>query len=407
MNTGMRLKWKSDFDKQVIIENFDKRGWMKTQNPDDWNIFWATKESVRMLFNPVTGHRLGDNQLLNHFPNHYELTTKDLLCKNINRYRRDLEKEGNPMAEKDEAGNYKYLDIIPNTYILPGHYESFVEEFMRNPNTTWIAKPSCKSQGQGIFLVKKLNQLKKWASSSKLPFQSIANRENYVISRYIDNPLLVGGKKFDLRIYVLVTCYRPLKAYLYQQGFGRFCTEKYTSDLAKLDDMVIHITNVAYQKHSEGYNDKHGGKWNINNLRLYLEMTRGKEKTEKCFNEMINTIRVSLKAVQSVITNDKHCFEMYGYDILIDANLKPWLIEVNASPSLTTTTESDKNLKMLLLQDTFNIVVPPDWGTDDTKRGANTCKEKSLGYYNLIIDESIQDNKGKGAKKGAFPHLNK
>jgi tubulin polyglutamylase TTLL1 len=51
---------------------------------------------------------------------------------------------------------------------------------------------------------------------------------------------------------------------------------------------------------------------------------------------------VSLKAVQGVVINDKHCFEMYGFDVLIDANLKPWLIEVNASPSLTTTTEVDR-----------------------------------------------------------------
>lgn len=35
--------------------------------------------------------------------------------------------------------------------------------------------------------------------------------ENYVVSRYIDNPLLIGGKKFDMRLYVVVCSYRPLK----------------------------------------------------------------------------------------------------------------------------------------------------------------------------------------------------
>lgn len=54
--------------------------------------------------------------------------------------------------------------------------------------------------------------------------------------------------------------------------------------------------------------------------------------------------------------NDRHCFECYGYDVLVDADLKPWLLEVNASPSLTTTTESDRILKLSLLRDIYNIV---------------------------------------------------
>jgi Tubulin-tyrosine ligase family. len=85
-------------------------------------------------------------------------------------------------------------------------------------------------------------------------------KEAYVISKYIDNPLLIGGKKFDMRLYVLVTSFRPLKAYMFRQGFCRFCNEKYTSDISEIDNMFIHLTNVAIQKHSEVYNDKHGGK---------------------------------------------------------------------------------------------------------------------------------------------------
>ena len=69
----------------------------------------------------------------------------------------------------------------------------------------------------------------------------------------------------------------------------------------------------------------------------------------------------SLKAVQNVMVNDRHCFEMYGYDIIVDRDLKPWLLEVNASPSLTTTTLADRILKMTLLNDTFDIVLHPDF----------------------------------------------
>jgi tubulin polyglutamylase TTLL1 len=199
----------------------------------------------------------------------------------------------------------------------------------------------------------------------------------------------VGDKKFDLRIYVLVTSYRPLKVWLSSKGFARFCNEKYTNDLSDIDNMMAHLTNVAIQKTSDDYNAEHGSKWSIDNLRFFLEQTRGKAASDKCFDEIKNIIYISLKSVQSVIINDKHCFEMYGYDILIEDNLKPWLIEVNASPSLSTTTESDRILKMDVMKDVFNIVVPPEWTDENNKQhGANTRADFQVGSFSLIIDES-------------------
>jgi tubulin polyglutamylase TTLL1 len=62
---------------------------------------------------------MGEMQLLNHFPNHYELTRKDLMVKNIKRFRKDMEKENNPIADRDESGNLIYMDCVPLTYILP------------------------------------------------------------------------------------------------------------------------------------------------------------------------------------------------------------------------------------------------------------------------------------------------
>lgn len=68
-------------------------------------------QTIRNVFSVDTGYRLSDDQMVNHFPNHYELTRKDLMIKNIKRYRKELEKESSPLAEKDENGKYIYLGI--------------------------------------------------------------------------------------------------------------------------------------------------------------------------------------------------------------------------------------------------------------------------------------------------------
>lgn len=196
--------------------------------------------------------------MINHFPNCYELSRKDLLVKNIKRYRKDLERDGSLLAEKADCSGtasssicskYLHLDFVPTTFILPADYNMFVEEYRKNPLSTWIMKPCGKSQGAGIFLINKLSKLKKWSREARNTFTPQIGKESYVISRYIDNPLLIGGKKFDMRLYVLVTSFRPLKAYQFKLGFCRFCTVKYDTSVTELDNMYVHLTNVSVQKH--------------------------------------------------------------------------------------------------------------------------------------------------------------
>ncbi|OCT86043.1 hypothetical protein XELAEV_18019737mg [Xenopus laevis] len=309
-----KLKWVTDIEKSVLINNFEKRGWVQVTESEDWNFYWMSVQTIRNCFSVENGFRLSDDQLVNHFPNHYELTRKDLMVKNIKRYRKEQEKEGSPLAEKDENGKYLYLDFVPVTFMLPADYNLFVEEFRKNPSSTWIMKPCGKAQGKGIFLINKLSQIKKWSRDSKTSsFVSQSSKEAYVISLYIDNPLLIGGKKFDLRLYVLVTTYRPLKCYI-----------------------------------SCIYNNEYF-------------------------------------VLQPVMNNDKHCFECYGYDIIIDDKLKPWLIEVNASPSLTSSTANDRILKYNLINDTLNIVVP-NGEIPDCKMNKHPPREV-LGHYDLLYDE--------------------
>ena len=81
-------------------------------------------------------------------------------------------------------------------------------------------KPIGKSQGKGIFLFQKIGDIYEWSDNSNQP-------EPYIVQRYIHNPLLIGNKKFDLRIYVLVTSHNPLIIYLYRSGFARFTHYRY------------------------------------------------------------------------------------------------------------------------------------------------------------------------------------
>ncbi|CAG9803751.1 unnamed protein product [Chironomus riparius] len=388
----MKICFCSDMDKSVLLNNFDKRGWMQVTADDDWNFYWAGTQTCRNIFSVDSGYRMHDNQIINHFPNHYELSRKDLLVKNIKRYRKDLERDGSALAEKVNDGGingpkYLYLDFIPVTFVLPADYNMFVEEYRKNTQSTWIMKPTGKSQGAGIFLINKLSKLKRWSREAKTSFHPAIGKESYVISRYIDNPLLIGGKKFDLRLYVLVTSFRPLKAYLFKLGFCRFCTVKYDTSVTELDNMYVHLTNVSVQKHGGEYNNLHGGKWSVQNLKLYLEGTRGKKVTEKLFGGINWLIVHSLKAVQPVMASDRHCFECYGYDIIIDNNLKAWLVEVNASPSLTSTTVNDRILKYKLIDNILNIVLPPD-GIPDVRWNKIPSAE-NLGNFELLIDEEL------------------
>ena len=79
-----------------------------------------------------------------------------------------------------------------------------------------------KCQGKGIFIFKNINDISKWKSATR-----DSGIENYVCQKYLLNPLLYGGRKFDMRIYALCTSYQPLTIYLYRAGFARFAHDRY------------------------------------------------------------------------------------------------------------------------------------------------------------------------------------
>jgi tubulin polyglutamylase TTLL1 len=136
-NVASMVIWRSDFDKHCVVNNFTRRNWQQynVNDWDGWHIYWASVQTVYRIFQPDNGIRLEPHQLINHFPNHNELTRKDLMVKNMKRYQKNVRKDGEEV-----------FDFLPATYILPNDHPLFVEEFKRHPHSTWIMKPAGRAQ---------------------------------------------------------------------------------------------------------------------------------------------------------------------------------------------------------------------------------------------------------------------
>ena len=123
------------------------------------------------------------------------------------------------------------------SYILPDDWEEFNQDRLlpENQNKLWISKPVSASCGRGIKILN---------NSTSVP----PSTEGVLISRYIMNPHLINNLKYDLRVYVLVTSFCPLKVYIYNDGLVRFATEPYTNDPKAIGAKFVHLTNFSINK---------------------------------------------------------------------------------------------------------------------------------------------------------------
>uniref|UniRef100_A0A673K8L8 Tubulin--tyrosine ligase-like protein 5 n=1 Tax=Sinocyclocheilus rhinocerous TaxID=307959 RepID=A0A673K8L8_9TELE len=219
----------------------------------------------------------------------------------------------------------------------------------------WIIKPVASSRGRGIYLV---------SSPSQIPLD-----ENILVSRYISNPLLIDGFKFDVRLYVLVTSYDPLLIYLYEEGLARFATVKYDHATANIKNQFMHLTNYSVNKKSSDYVscddpevEDYGNKWSMSAMLRYLRQ-EGKDTTllmgqiEELIIKALLSAEIHIAtACKMFVPHRCNCFELYGFDVLIDSNLKPWLLEVNLSPSLACDAPLDLKIKASMISDMFSLV---------------------------------------------------
>jgi hypothetical protein len=299
------------------------------------------------------------------------------------------------------------FDIIPDTYNLPDEFADFYSHFhqlrqkmdqMKSSSdkqvenfNQWIIKPQNSCQGKGIFIIDDI---------SEVPID-----EPCIISRYIHNPLLLNGLKFDIRIYVLVTSMDPWRIYIYNEGLVRFASEEYNPQNIK-SNKFAHLTNYSINKKSEKFVQNQnaeigdeGHKWSLTALNKHLEQLG--IDNDILWSKIYDVILKSLISIDGHVQSQlkklqsrNNCFELLGFDILIDTDLKPWLMEVNLSPSLACDSPLDLKIKHGCFVDMMNLICIKKF--DRRRENLNKMKQRAK---NIIRAKSYNQRGSAGGQK--------
>ncbi|XP_053448102.1 tubulin polyglutamylase TTLL7 isoform X3 [Nycticebus coucang] len=264
---------------------------------------------------------LQNYQRINHFPGMGEICRKDFLARNMTK------------MIKSRPLDYTF---VPRTWIFPAEYtqfQNYVKELKKKrKQKTFIVKPANGAMGHGISLIR---------NGDKLPSQ-----DHLIVQEYIEKPFLMEGYKFDLRIYILVTSCDPLKIFLYHDGLVRMGTEKYIPPNESNLELVVKTLIVA-EPHV---------------LHAYRMCRPGQPPG-----------------------SESVCFEVLGFDILLDRKLKPWLLEINRAPSFGTDQKIDYDVKRGVLLNALKLL---NIRTSDKRR--NLAKQKAEAQRRLYGQNSVK-----------------
>lgn len=420
---------------RCILDPNERNGLLRTTSFLKANLIWKLLKYPKM--EPLI-KKLNKFQRYNHFPCTWQLGRKDNLWRNYQEFFKIYGKE--------------YFNYLPKTYILPENLEKFKKEvhphyikdenhsnintkdnnlmvideenfintnqdYNSNEEENKISSMEVNSNSNSNNEIKTKNQVKKQmyiikpvASSRgrgiKLMTSIYSVPSKCLVSKYIENPLLINKKKFDLRLYIVITSFAPLKIYLYQEGLVRFCSEEYSDEVSNPHNKYVHLTNYTINKSSTHFDSKvsttdecTGSKWSLAALRSYFEQSNmDYDKLFKDIHDIIvkTVITISDKTIQTtdkLISHENCLFELYGFDVLIDRNLKPWLMEVNLNPSLNCDTDLDLRIKSMLMTDIFTLIglEPYSHLVDKDIFDKGVRKYNTLKTLNLEIKENNSD----------------
>ena len=250
----------------------------------------------------------------------------------------------------------KYFNYMPETYIYPNDKDEIIKKFSNyslNINNLWLIKPPNKGGGKGITIFESLKNI---------------NTNRFLLTKYITNLHLINDKKYDLRVYALVTGLKPLRIYLNKEGLIRFATKNFTLNYSSFRNKYIHITNTDINIKNKDFikpnisNIEQANTWNFYTFEKYLKRINidfGLIKT-RISDIIIKSIisiyqNLTLELNQNKL-NDNNFYDLLGYDIILTKDYKPYLLEINTGPSLIIYNILEKTIKTNLLIDTLNIV---------------------------------------------------
>lgn len=228
------LKMKEHWNRQCVYRNIQRSGYSSTLE-NNFLVYFGKHFSDYDLY-----AKLKPYQKVNHFPNSFSIGRKDRLSRLLFSFSR----------------NFKEYDFHPMSFILPSESRSLISYISRNSKKLLIKKPPASACGRGIKVCR-ANEV----------MRSIDKESNCIFQQYISNPLLIHGYKFDLRIYVLVTSFDPLVAYVYEDGLVRLATEQYNKKSVK--NKYSHLTNSSINEKNPKYylnNDGEGSKLTFSDL---------------------------------------------------------------------------------------------------------------------------------------------
>jgi len=297
---------------------------------------------------------LPGEQIVNHIRRISCITTKSGLLITLREYERLL--KISPSFKRVKP--FVLSDFFMETYILKNQEER--KEFTRiyKSGELWISKPSGRNQGKGIFLVDDISKLNlqqyEQHSGRKMKSETI-------IQRYISNPLLINGCKFDIRVYMLIASVNPLIV-LYHQGYIRLACVPYTNDDLNLH---IHLTNQFVQKKHPLYaTKKEETIMNFDQFNNYVnEHVKDEKQLENdwvlngCTKRMKEIMVICANACKNKLDKAHGTFDLLGFDFMIDDNMKVWLIEINVNPALHTNCAVLKLLLPPVVSETLDIVL--------------------------------------------------